>query len=403
MDQAKFTDLLTWLGDGAPSIGWESDQLAQVVAEWVFACGIPIARCGVFVHTLNPNFAGLSFVWRRGKKVVQEPANFDVDETDEYRTSPLVAVLEGGRTVRLRKREIEEDTYSMFLADMRRENITDYIAFPLKFIDASIHSLSWTTQEPDGFSDEHIDALRRLVAPLTRVIEIVVLRHTAVTLLETYVGHRPGERIMKGQIRRGHTEAMEAVIWLSDLRGFTRLSDRLPSDVVVDVLNRYFDCQVAAITAHGGEVLKFMGDGLLAVFPVAEQGRDAVKVCADVMMAVESCCADVGALNYAERGFAVEQFHFALALHVGTVLYGNIGGGNRLDFTCIGPAVNLAARLEALAKKLDRTVVASADFVGYAGGDWTDLGEFPIRGFSQMSRVFGLRAEDEALPRTDTA
>ena len=154
---------------------------------------------------------------------------------------------------------------------------------------------------------------------------------------------------------------MQAAIWLSDLRGFTALSDRLPSETVVDILNQYFDCQVHAIKAHGGEVLKFMGDGLLAVFPIAEAIGDAEEVCGHVLEAARESRASVDAMHY-PIGETIERFRFGVALHVGKILFGNIGGGNRLDFTCIGPAVNLAARLEKIAGRLHRTIVASAGF-----------------------------------------
>jgi adenylate cyclase len=230
------------------------------------------------------------------------------------------------------------------------------------------------------------------------VIEIISLRRTAALLLDTYVGNRAGERILAGQIRRGHTDTMNAAIWLSDLRGFTRLSDRLPSEIVVDILNRYFDCQVEAITRRGGEVLKFMGDGLLAVFPVARKDGNAADICNRVLEAVEECRASVAELTYSEGGHTVESFRFGLALHIGTVLYGNIGGGNRLDFTCIGPAVNLAARLEKIASNLHRTVVASASFAeSCSNGSWCDLGEFPIAGLAKAERVYGL-ADETPLP-----
>jgi len=187
---------------------------------------------------------------------------------------------------------------------------------------------------------------------------------------------------------------MNAAIWLSDLRGFTRLSDRLPSEVVVEILNRYFDCQVEAITRRGGEVLKFMGDGLLAVFPVAGDDGNATEICNLVLDAVHECRASVAELTYSEGGHTVESFRFGLALHVRHGAFGNIGGGNRLDFTCIGPAVNLAARLEKIAGSLHRTVVASASFVeACSDGSWCDLGEFPIAGFSKAERVYGLADE----------
>jgi adenylate cyclase len=208
-------------------------------------------------------------------------------------------------------------------------------------------------------------------------------------LLDTYVGNRAGERIMGGQIRRGHTETMNAAIWLSDLRGFTALSDRLPAETVVDILNQYFDCQVDAIRKRGGEVLKYMGDGLLAVFPIDEYVGDEQQVCSRVLEAAHESRASVADMKY-PIGDAVEQFRFGVALHVGRILYGNIGGGNRLDFTCIGPAVNLAARLEKIASNLRRTVVASEGFAGICRGGWSDLGEFPVAGFAKAARVYGL-------------
>ena len=272
---------------------------------------------------------------------------------------------------------------------MRAEGVTDYIALPLQFIDGSIHSSSWATKQASGFSDDELAALRTIVTPLTRIIEIVNLRRTFLSLLDSYVGNSAGERIIGGQIRRGHADTLHAAIWLSDLRGFTALSDRLPAETVVDILNRYFDCQVSSIRSHGGEVLKFMGDGLLAVFPIAEAESDIQKVCSHVLEAARESRASVDALNY-PVGDAVERFRFGVALHVGKILYGNIGGGNRLDFTCIGPAVNLAARLEKIAGRLNRTIVASEGFAGICAGGWAELGEFPIAGFAKAERVYGL-------------
>jgi adenylate cyclase len=231
--------------------------------------------------------------------------------------------------------------------------------------------------------------------PLTRLVEIVSLRRTASILLDTYVGNRAGEKILGGQIRRGHTDTMDAAIWLSDLRGFTALSDRLPAETVVDILNQYFDCQVSAIRTHGGEVLKFMGDGLLAVFPVMQQDGNVQQVCSRVLEAAREARASVEAMHF-PIGETIERFRFGVALHVGKVLYGNIGGGNRLDFTCIGPAVNLAARLEKIAGRLHRTVVASEDFAGICAAGWSDLGEFPIAGFAKAERVYGLADETPA-------
>jgi adenylate cyclase len=257
------------------------------------------------------------------------------------------------------------------------------------------------TEDAEGFSDAQIDGLKSLLPVLTRMIEIWLLRRTAAGLLDNYVGARAGARILAGQIRRGHTETMHAAIWLSDLRGFTPLSDRLSSEAIVDVLNAYFDCQVPAILEHGGEVLKFMGDGLLAVFPIAENEGDAATVCKQVMEAARACRASVASMDYAYGDETLDGFRFGLALHVGNVLYGNIGGGDRLDFTCIGPAVNLAARLEKIAGRLGRTVVASKLFASHVDAGWTDLGMFSVAGFSAAERVYGLADETVAESAPD--
>jgi adenylate cyclase len=391
----ELQEIADWLIDGARSAP-SPVALMQQTCERLAAAGLPLWRAGVFVRTLHPDVLGRNFIWRPGVDVTTATATYDLLDSPEFTNSPLAIVFREGREVGYRMDDPESKRFPFF-DDMRAEGVTGYLALPLRFTDGSNHASSWTTRQPGGFTDAQIEAIRSIVVPFARLGEIFALRRTATTLLETYVGHRPGERILAGQIRRGHTETMNAAIWLSDLRGFTRLSDRLPSEVVVDILNRYFDCQVAAITRRGGEVLKFMGDGLLAVFPVAGDDGNAADICNQALEAVHECRASVAELTYSEGGHTVESFRFGLALHIGTVLYGNIGGGNRLDFTCIGPAVNLAARMEKIAARLHRTVVASASFVELCGkGDWTDLGEFPIAGFSRVQRVYGLADEVSA-------
>jgi adenylate cyclase len=390
MNASALRKLTDWLIDGARSAP-DPVQMMTQTCERLVAAGLPLWRVGVFVRTLHPDILGRNFIWRPGTEVVVGTADFDILDSPEFINSPLAIVFREGREVRCL---IDDPASQHFpiVADMRSEGVTDYIALPLLHIDGSIHASSWTTRQPGGFTDEQLSGLRALVPALARVIEIVSLRRTASLLLDTYVGNRAGERILGGQIRRGHADTMHAAIWLSDLRGFTALSDRLPAETVVEILNLYFDCQVAAIRTHGGEVLKFMGDGLLAVFPIDEYVGDIRKVCASVLAAACESRASVHAIEYAV-GESVERFRFGVALHVGRILYGNIGGGNRLDFTCIGPAVNLAARLEKIAGRLHRTVVASSEFAGNSGGAWTDLGEFPIAGFSKAERVYGLADE----------
>ena len=391
MDASDLQKIIGWLIDGARSASSPTQMMAETCERLVRA-GLPLWRVGLFVRTLHPDILGRNFVWRLGGEVVAGSVDFDFRESEGFRNSPLAIVFGEGREVRYRLDDPESRRFPFF-DDMRAEGVTDYIALPLLFIDGAINASSWTTKQPGGFSDGELAALRAVVTPLTRIIEIISSRRIASILLDTYVGDRAGERILGGQIRRGHTETVHAAIWLSDLRGFTALSDRLPAETVVEILNRYFDCQVATIRAHGGEILKFMGDGLLAVFPIAED--DVQAVCARVLEAARESRASVDALHY-PVGETTERFRFGVALHVGKILYGNIGGGNRLDFTCIGPAVNLAARLEKIAGRLHRTIVVSAEFAGFCAGGWTDLGEFPIAGFAKAERVYGLA--DETAP-----
>ncbi len=390
-----FQSVIDWLAHGARSAP-QAELFMTETCERIVACGVPLYRVGVFVRTLHPSLLGRNFIWRPGEAVKAGTMAHGDELDDEFLLSPLYKVFYGGEEVRQRMTNGAASN-APFFADMVAEGVTDYIALPLQMSDGSIHASSWTTRAKGGFTDAMIDGLRAIMPSLTRMIEIFLLRLMSAGLLDNYVGARAGSRILAGQIRRGHTETMNAAIWLSDLRGFTKLSDRLSSEAVVNILNAYFDCQVPAILAHGGEVLKFMGDGLLAVFPIADDAEDADLVCRRMLQAAQECRAQIAALSHDTGTETIDGFRFGLALHVGRVLYGNIGGGDRLDFTCIGPAVNLAARIEKIAGSLGRSVVASSLFNTYAGVPLTDLGEFAVAGFSAPQRVYGLPDEASVL------
>jgi adenylate cyclase len=394
MDQAELKAVIDWVIDGARSAALPSQMMAQS-CERLVAAGLPLWRVGVFIRTLHPQIYGRNYIWKQGAEVELGTVDFEIQETPEFKRSPLSVVFNQGPEIRGDPNGPDAERFP-FLRDLREEGATDYLALPLRFMNGAINAATWTTKQPGGFTDEQVAAIRSYMPALARYCEIVSLDRTASILLDTYVGNSAGARILGGQIRRGHAENMHAAIWLSDLRGFTALSDRLPAETVVEILNHYFDCQVAAIRAHGGEVLKFMGDGLLAVFPIDEYVGDANHVCSRVLEAARESRAGVEALAIPVDG-AIERFRFGVALHVGNILYGNIGGGNRLDFTCIGRAVNLAARLEKIAGKVGRTVVASEGFVSVCGAGWTELGEFPIAGLSQAQRVYGLSEEAAAV------
>ena len=228
-DLQKLTD---WLIDGARSATTPTRMMSETCERLVQA-GLPLWRVGVFIRMLHPDVFGRGFFWRPGSEVVVTAADFDIQDSPEYRNSPLAILYGTEREVRFRLDDPASRGFP-FLDDLRAEGVTDYIALPLWFV-GEMHASSWSTKQPGGFSDRQLDALRSLVPPLARVIEIMSLSRKAATLLDTYVGNRAGERILAGQIRRGHTETMRAAIWLSDLRGFTALSDRLAPEIVVDI------------------------------------------------------------------------------------------------------------------------------------------------------------------------
>ena len=383
--------IVDWLTDGARSAQRPEAVLADLCERLVHA-GIPLWRVAVFVRTLHPQIMGRRFIWQAGAGVTITEGPFDLLEADQFQSSPFLAVINTGRTVRRRLMDANNQNEFSIYGELRSQNATDYLANPLIFTDGSVHVVTWSTQQKGGFTDAQIACIQTIVTPLSRVAEIRALQRTAANLLDAYVGHHAGERILAGQIRLGHSELLNSVIWLSDMRGFTTLADQLPPQILVDLLNRYFDCQVPTILQHGGEVLKFIGDGLLAIFPLAEGATDAPEVCNRALKAAREARVSIESIEAPFNTGNASGVRFGLALHLGEVLYGNIGSGNRLDFTCIGPAVNLAARLEKLAASLGQTIILSAEFAKYSRVDLEPLGEFAIAGFAAKQEAFGLRS-----------
>jgi adenylate cyclase len=382
--------VVQWLVHGARNAALSQEVLTEL-CQRLTAAGLPLWRVTVFVRTLHPEIVGRRFTWHPDTGTEISDGSFELLERRSFLQSPMVHVSNTGEA--LRRRLADPDCVMDYpvLHDLRAEGVTDYFVAPLHFSSGEVHFSSWATQQPGGFTDAEIEAIVSLIAPLARVAEIRAWYRVAGNLLATYVGKNAGERVLAGHIRRGDTEAIHAAIWLSDMRGFTALADMLPPQDLVDLLNRYFDCQVPAIHEHGGEVLKYMGDGLLAIFPIGAE-RDFSTICAAALAAGKAARDNIAALHATERDGT--GMRFGLALHVGDVLFGNIGSGNRLDFTCIGPAVNLAARLEKLAGRLGRTILASEDFVDHCGDDGLQpLGRFAVAGFAAEQMVFGLADE----------
>ena len=385
--QAELASAIAWLTDGARSAAQSQDVLEQLCLRLV-ECGVPLWRSAVFVRTLHPLLMGRAFIWRPDRPVEVQAPPFQFLSDSSFLTSPVQQIYQTGEAIRRRLADPGCLDDFPILAEFRAEGVSDYLALPLSFTNGEIHVATFTTMQPGGFTRQEAEALESVGPPLARVAEVRSLRRTAISLLNAYVGHKAGEQILGGRIRRGDVEAIHAVIWLSDMRGFTRRADTMAPAALIELLNLFYDNLVPQIEAEGGEVLKFMGDGLLAIFRIAD-AADVEAACARALRAARAAQGNIAALPHAPD--AGEPLRFGLALHVGEALYGNIGAGERLDFTCIGPSVNRAARLEKIASRLGQTVVASAAFARHLPEEFVSLGDFELAGFREPETVFGLR------------
>lgn len=374
-----------WLVDGAPGAGDPVAVISRMLPELVEA-GVPIARFSATVRTLHPHVVARSFTWRPGAKVEVIERTWDQMHHPGFLASAVKKVFDDAAELRVRLHQGEQTPFSE-VAALAGQGITDYLALPFKFMIGSTHFVSYATAQAGGFSDEDVESLRHVTRALTRVAETLALMRTAVNLLNTYVGREAGERILKGRITLGDTELIRCVIWFSDLRGFTSLSGERTPKEIIGVLNAVFDCQVSAIEANGGQVLKFIGDGMLAIFPLDE--KVAAKAAGEKALdATRKAYAELDALNARRAAQGEGALRFGVALHVGEVGYGNIGGANRLDFTAIGPAVNLASRIEGLTGKLDKRVLVSAELAGVLDSPMRSVGEFELKGVAKPQAVF---------------
>jgi len=387
MIAADLAETIEWLNDSCPGLESTDLVLPELCAR-VIALGVPLAYGGIYVRTLHPEIMGRRFVWRPGAAVESVSVGYDLFDKPEYRDSPIAWVFTNGARLRRRLDDPGCPMDFTFLDRYRGEGATDLLISPLRYSTGEVYVAAWMTQRPGGFPDHAVETLHALERPIARMTEVRTLKRIAINLLDTYVGGQAGGRILSGHIRRGDIEAIRAAIWLSDMRGFTARADRMPPTDLVELLNRYFDCQVPAIRAAGGEVLKFMGDGLLAIFPVGDQAEAAV--CRAALAAARTVEAAIDGADWGGLE-APGQMKFGVALHIGEVLYGNVGSANRLDFTCIGPAVNLAARIEKLSGEIGRTILASQEFARHCGdAHLTPLGALALKGVAAAQTVYGL-------------
>lgn len=349
---------------------------------------IPVKRATLHIMIHHPQWLGARFVWADGMHEAEiARLDYDVRERSEYIGSPANEIHDGATEVR---ENLERDRslgrkHAVF-DEMRDKGLTDYVAWPFYHTLGKRHFVTFATDRPGGFEDAHIAALQKLLPVLALVSEIRVKNRLARTLLETYVGSHASELILAGATRRGTGTTVRAAILICDLRDFTRISDNWPRDDVIDLLNGYFDAMSEPIERHGGEILKFIGDGLLAIFPLSEP-----QACANLLRAVSEARQAMVALNQKNgEESSRAPLNYGIGVHVGDVMYGNIGSRTRLDFTVIGPAVNMASRLETLTKQLGKPVLLSRAFADFVKGefDLERVGEYPVRGFNDPIELF---------------
>ncbi len=401
-DDAPYADdPLGWLereARAAPSLAAILDGLAQRLRR----AGVALARLGIHIGTVHPQLLGYGCIWSHAAGHCTEyNVRHAVLDDDSYKRSPLRLVNEEGAVVRRDPRLPESQVEFTVMADLSAEGITDYVARPLGAISGVRSNVTYSSDSPHRFREADLALIERALPTLLLNLDARIMLSIAGNVLDAYVGPRAGARVLRGEILRGQGERIDAVIWVSDLRDYTALSDRLPDTDMIRLLNAYFDQLVSAILDHGGEVLKFVGDGLLAIFPVDPSDPRAAAEAA--LAAAHAALAALGRLNDDGSGaLAIDgdwsPLATGIALHRGEVFFGNIGAPARVDFTVIGVAVNLTARLEPLTKMLHRPLLLTEAVAQLTSQPMNSLGTFPLRGLNTPIAIFAPASSREPSP-----
>ena len=380
------SDVVHWLTNDARDERFIDNIFAEMCLRLQRA-GIPVKRATLHVQIQHPQWLGAKLLWADGMREAElMRVDHEARGRSEYIGSPVSEIHDGLNELRENlTRDPALGRKHAVYDEMRGQGLTDYVAWPMYHTLGKRHVVTFATDQPGGFDDAQIASLLKLLPVLALVSEIRVKNRLARTLLETYVGSHAGELILAGATRRGTGTTVHAAIMICDLRDFTKISDNWPRDDVIDLLNGYFDAMSEPIARHGGEILKFIGDGLLAIFPLSEP-----QACANLLHAVTEARQAMIALNQKNGETGRAPLNYGIGVHVGDVMYGNIGSSTRLDFTVIGPAVNMASRLEALTKQLGKNVLLSRAFADLVQNDFDleRVGEYPVRGFNDPIELF---------------
>ena len=406
MNENPSTELLAWLTQ-AGLAGTSETDIVSAFCDRCVTAGIPLGRAHVAIDTLHPVHEGRLFRWGyHNEPLVHEygrtslegldvsgAVSLDAQATDVWRHGPFYNMLQTGAS--LLRRRLNSDTKDEFsmLADWLAAGMTDYVAITTRFaaeeVIGEMDALysSWGTKAPDGFNDSQIATLEHLVPHLALAIKAVSLTRMTRTLMETYLGRDAGQRVLSGRIVRGIAERIDAVVWFSDLRGFTLITDATPEQVI-PLLNDYSDVIVSAIHEYGGDVLKLIGDGTLAIFTA----EDRTHACTAALSAAIAAREGIAVLNKRREANGRPVTDMYLGLHVGEVFYGNVGSRERLDFTVIGPAVNEVSRIAAMCRSVDQPILTSSAFanVDVVKRRLVSIGRYALRGVSHPQELFTL-------------
>jgi adenylate cyclase len=395
MNNAQFAELASWITEAGLAGQTETAILAGFCEREV-ALGLPLGRAIVLIDTLHPIYEGRAFNWTRERKQTTLNAYGRSDEDlHRWERSPFYRLEQSGESLLKRRLTAETEAEFPIFSDLRANGMTDYAAIANRFAgDAIIGDMdcvysSWATDAARGFEDIHVADLCRLMPFLALAVKSASLTRIAVTLVETYLGRDAGRRVLQGRIARGVPERIEAVLWFSDLRGYTRISDTAAPGEIIPLLNEYTDAIISAIHEQGGDVLKLMGDGALAIFTVEDRGR----ACDAALAAAVAARRALAVLNQRRAAESLPTTDMYLGLHIGEVFYGNIGSKERLDFTVIGPAVNEVSRIAAMCRSVDQPLLVSSAFaseLGESRNRLVSVGRYALRGVGRPQDLFTL-------------
>jgi adenylate cyclase len=367
-------------------------DIVRGCCERLHGAGVPITRGQCSFSMLHPLYRGIGYTWRRGEGLQVDAFRHRADDTqpDLFLKSPYYHLVKHGLEHMRRRLDTGGEVEFPIFDDLRKAGLTDYLAFRSSFAIGLGQGMvgSWATDQRGGFTDGEIEALLRIQDPLAVACKIATRGGLAKGVLSTYLGAKAGERVLSGQIKRGDGETSRAAIVWGDLRNSTQMAEQLGRQAYIDNLNSFFDATAGVVADLGGEILSFIGDGFLAVFPCERNQKKSAEACELALSAALHAAHRMAATN---RKRAVEgnvALGYGMSLHIGNVMFGNVGLAERLSFSVFGSAVNEASRLEGLTKKFATPIVASADFAGYCDCAWEPLGEQSLRGVNAPMAVF---------------